>query len=128
MPLDKPLAPEKGWTDLTAPELIKWEKPGDTLAGILTSLTAITVQGKSVQQYTLQLGEKRLKFLGTYDILQKLTREHVGCKVRIKYLGEDETVRGGPNNSAMKAFSIQIAGTPHSASQSGPITDEDIPF
>ena len=78
-------------------------------------------------QFLLTLGEKKFKFLGTFDICQKLTRAHIGCQVRVKYLGEDENIKGGPNNQPMKVFSVLIKGTP-TPPNSGPITDEDIPF
>jgi hypothetical protein len=131
--LEKPLPPDEGWQDVNAPDLIKWDKAGEQVMGVLTSVSkiTITVDGKSKQavQYLLTLGEKQFKFLGTFDIAQKLTSRHVGCQVRIKYLGEDENIRGGPNNTPMKVFSVQIKGTPTAANVHGvPITDEDIPF
>jgi hypothetical protein len=68
----------------------------------------------------------RMKLLGTYDLVAKLTRRHVGCAVRIKYRGEDPTV--SKNGNAMKIFDVQIKGTPSSSGDGSPITDEDIPF
>lgn len=128
MPLQQPLSPEPGWTEVHSPELVQWDKPGETIAGVLLSVGEIAIKGKRVTQYTLQFGDKRFKFLGTFDLLQKLTRQHTGCKVRIKYLGEDENIRGGANNTPMKVFSVQIQGTPSNGANSGPITDDDIPF
>lgn len=132
MPLEKALPPDSGWTEVHAPDLVKWDKPGETIAGVLMAVATVTLSGKKVPQFLLALGEKQLKFLGTYDICQKLTRSHVGCQIRIKYLGEDENIRGGPNNQPMKVFSVQIKGTPtpprSGEMQGGPITDEDIPF
>jgi hypothetical protein len=128
MPLQKAPEVEQGWAEIHAPDLVKWDKPGEMIAGVLQSITAVVVGGKRVPQYLLALGEKQFKLLGTYDICQKLTRAHVGCQVRIKYLGEDENIRGGPNNQPMKVFSIQIKGTPTREIPGGPITDEDIPF
>lgn len=130
MPLKKAPEVEQGWTEVHAPDLIKWEKPGEQLAGILTAVNAIVLSGKRVPQYLLTLGEKQFKFLGTFDITQKLTRAHIGCQVRITYLGEDENIRGGPNQSPMKVFSVHIKGTPTPPGNihGVPITDEDIPF
>ena len=129
MPLAKPPEAESGWTELHAPDLIKWDQQGESIAGVLTSITSIDVKGKRVPKYLLTLGEKQFKFLGTFDICQKLTRAHIGCQVRIKYLGEDENIKGGPNNQPMKVFSIQIKGTPTPANLHGVnVTDEDIPF
>lgn len=131
MPLEKPIAAEQGWKEIPAPELIKWEKAGEMIAGILVAIAPVQIEGKPVLQYTLAIGEKTLKCLATYDLRQKITRAHVGCQLRIKYLGEDENIRGGPNNSPMKVFSVQFRGT---ATHTEPnahgvnITDEDIPF
>jgi len=120
---------ESGWSEVHAPDLIKWEKPGEQIAGVLTSILPIEVKGKKVPQFLLTLGEKQFKFLGTFDICQKLTRAHIGCQIRIKYLGEDENIRGGPNNQPMKVFDIRIKGTPTPPNAHGVnITDEDIPF
>jgi len=128
-PLEKPLPKDEGWADVNAPELHKWDKPGEMLAGILVSASHVEIEGKKVLQYVLQLGEKSFKCLATYDLRQKLTAAHRGLAVRIKYLGEDQNIRGGPNNQAMKIFSVQVKGTPKSPERdSGPITDDDIPF
>jgi len=128
MTLLAPLAAEEGWTNLQTPELIKWEKPGTTFAGVLTGYQHVSVNGKRVPEYVLSLGTQKFRFLGTYDIIQQLGPECRGCQVRIKYLGEDESVRGGPSNTAMKRFSIQIKGTPSNGHSDVPISDADIPF
>jgi hypothetical protein len=128
MPLQQPLPPDQGWSEINAPELVKWEKPGETIAGVLMAVTTVVLSNKKVPQFLLALGEKHLKFLGTFDLCQKLNSRYIGCQVRVKYLGEDENIRGGPNNQPMKVFSVQIKGTPSREVQGGPITDEDIPF
>lgn len=127
-----PLDPQEGWSEINAPELIKFEKPGESICGILAQIVMIKIeaQPKPIRQYTLTLGAKRFRFLETFDIRQKLGPEHRGCKVRIKYLGRDENIRGGPSNTPMKVFSIQIADAiPPGLDRSSPeLTDEDIPF
>lgn len=128
MALQKPLPADEGWKELHGPELIKWDKPGEQIAGVLTRIESIPINGKRVPEYTLQFGDTRLKFLGTFDIVQQLGPEYRGCAVRIKYLGEDESVRGGPNNSPMKRFSIQVKGTPTQNVHGVDVTDEDVPF
>lgn len=132
MPItEKSFEPQEGWKDSLAPELIKWEKPGENVAGVLMALTSIVLSGKKVPQYLVALGEKQFKFLGTYDLTQKLNRSHIGCQIRVKYLGTDENIKGGPQNTPMKVFSVQFKGTPTPtvANIHGQeITDEDIPF
>lgn len=126
MPLEKPLPAETGWKEIPSPELVKWEKPGETICGILIAVGLVEIEGKKVVQYTLSLGEKTLKCLATYDLRQKITTAHRGCQIRIKYLGEDENIRGGPTNSPMKVFSVQFKGTANIHGVQ--VTDEDVPF
>lgn len=129
--LEKPLPPETGWKDVPAPELVKWEKVGETIAGVLVSASTVQIDGKGVLQYTFQLGEKSLKCLATYDLRQKITSAHRGCQMRIKYLGEDDNIRGGPNKTPMKVFSVQFKGTAQPAEPNAhgvTVTDDDIPF
>jgi hypothetical protein len=122
--LAPPLSPDEGWQTVNAPEMYSFEKAGDTIAGKLVSVMPVTVKGKTVTEYMLALGPKRIRLLATYDLLQKLTRSHIGCAVRIKYRGEDKSV--SRNGNALKVFDVQVKGTPQP--DNGPITDEDIPF
>jgi hypothetical protein len=126
--LQKPPTPEAGWKEVPAPELVKWEKVGETIMGVFVAAASVQIDGKAVLQYTFQLGEKTLKCLATYDLRQKITNALRGCQMRVTYLGEDENIKGGPNNQPMKVFSVQYRGTVTTAPQGGPITDEDIPF
>jgi hypothetical protein len=128
MTLSKPPAVETGWTQSNAPDLWTWDKDHTILTGTLLSMAPIAVKGKNVVQMLFQIDSAhQVKCLGTYDLLQKISRAHIGCQMRITYLGEDETVKRGDN--AMKVFDVQFRrpeGMP--ARDSGPITDEDIPF
>lgn len=125
--LAMPLKEEDGWKSLDAPELIAFDKPGQQLEGTLIGVTRIELRGKKVVQYTLANGDRTLKLLGTFDLVQKLDSRHIGCRVRLLYRGEDPEIKKGDNH--MKIFQVQIKGTPSSAAAGpGPITDEDIPF
>jgi len=123
---------EPEWQPLTVPEMLQWDKPGITVSGKLLSVARIEIKGKSVVQYILASGVKcegkddRVKFLATYDLAQKLTSSHRGMLVRIKYLGEDDTVQNKGNK--MKVFDVVVKPDPNAPHDSGPITDEDIPF
>lgn len=123
--LEKPMELEQGWKRLETPELFSFENPGQMIAGILTDFSSVRVHDKNVPQYVLTADARVVKLLGTYDLVQKLTRAHVGCMVRIKFLGTDPNVT--KNGNAMKIFDIVIKGTPYQR-DSSPITDEDIPF
>lgn len=124
--LEIPLKEEEGWKNLEAPELIAFEKPGQRIEGTLTAVSRIELRGKKVVQYVLATGDRVLKLLGTYDLVQKLDGRHIGCRVRILYRGDDPEIKKGDNH--MKIFHVQIKGTPAAVAPSGPITDEDIPF
>lgn len=130
MPLLEKLPAEAGWKEIPTPELIKWDKPGEQIAGVLLAITVIKIEGKPVPQLTYALGERVIKCLAPYDLRQKINRGHIGCAMRVKYLGEDENIRGGPQNSPMKIFSVQFKGTVNAEPNihGQVITDEDIPF
>lgn len=119
----------EGFEELTAPELLKWEKVGQELRGIFRSLEEITIidqdtkKPKQVQQYLIEAesGSGSVKFFGPFDLLQKLTRKHVGCVVKIKYIGNDESA--SKNGNAMKVFSVWAK----SRQANTQITDDDLP-
>jgi hypothetical protein len=134
-PLEKPMGIEEGWQQKKLPEMQEWDKPGTQISGKLISCQQIVInpegQGeKKVWQYVIQATNSlQLKFLGTYDIVQKLYASDVGKLVKIKYLGEDKTIKKGSN--FMKVFDIHVRQDPTQGPpvrDSGPITDEDIPF
>jgi|SRR5580698_5003355 hypothetical protein len=130
MTLQEGLKPESGWSEQKAPALQEWKTPGDFIEGVLLSLQVVKMKDKNVPQYMVQFKDGTIvKFAQTYDLKQKLHSRHIGCGVRIKYLGEDENIKGGTSNTPMKVFSVFTKGTPTQQSQEqGPITDEDIPF
>jgi hypothetical protein len=117
MALLNPMDAEQGWQTLSTPTMHQWDKPGTVLSGKLLAVDQIQVKGKPVHQYVLDTGVKgeRIKFLATYDLAQKLTLAHRGMLVRIKYLGEDPTVKKGDNS--MKVFDVQVKPDPN---DSGP--------
>jgi len=126
--LAMPMKDENDWRTLDAPELFSFEKPGQEIEGVLLSAGKISLREKMVVQYVLQTPQQKIvKLLGTYDLVQKLTARHIGWKVRIRYRGEDPEIKKGDNH--MKIFHVQVKEPPSDyAPQTGPITDEDIPF
>jgi hypothetical protein len=129
-PLTAPLEDEKEWETVNGPELIKWDKPGEILSGILISIGTFEIEGKRVSQLLLQLGTRSFRCTAPYDLRQKITDSFRGLPLRIKYLGQDENIRGGPNNEPMKVFSVQVKRTSHDEPNAHGVvvTDEDIPF
>jgi hypothetical protein len=134
--LQPPQPREDGWTPIEPPVLEEFKEPGTTVIGRLISIAEIEVKGRPVIQYTLALDDKRVKFLGTYDLVQKLNSTHRGMSVRIKYLGTDPSV--SRNGNEMKIFDVQVRDdrpyrsvAPASVRRlddGTQITDEDIPF
>lgn len=130
MPLEKPIKPEQGWEEQKAPILQQWDSPGTGIEGRLISCqpVSISVDGvsKRVLEYIVRFKTgDMVKFLESYDLKQKLRPEHAGCDVRVKYLGQDENVKGGPSNTPMKVFSVFVK--PRPAGGEGP-TGEQSPF
>lgn len=127
---EKPQEVEQGWTRREAPELWEWSKPGQILTGKLLSVATVLVKGKPVTQYVFAPDSKHIvKCLATYDLSQKLTKNEIGMLCRIKYLGDDETVTGGANNTAMKVFDVLVRPDPEAsrgAATTGP-TGEEMP-
>jgi hypothetical protein len=126
--LAAPMTEEQGWTTAHAPDLISFEKPGQQVEGVLTSLARIELRGKKVTQFTFRnpKDQRTFKLLGTYDLVQKIGTEHVGTLMRIKYRGEDPEIRRGDN--CMKIFDVQFKGTVSRPTPTPEITDDDIPF
>lgn len=134
--LQAPQPREDGWFTIEPPVLEEFKEPGTTVVGKLISIAEIEIKGRHVVQYTLGLDDKRVKFLGTYDLVQKLNNSHRGMSVRVKYLGTDPSV--SKNGNEMKIFDVQVrddrspravaSGAGRRLDDGMQITDEDIPF
>lgn len=123
----KPPPVEAGFSTRETPELIKFDKPGKRIAGKLLAVSRIQIEGKTVLEYLITAdGKTRFKFLGVYDLVQKLGARDAGGFVAITYLGEDENVGRGSNK--MKVFDVQVKPAPQDPNGPPQITDEDIPF
>ena len=110
--------------EVLAPEMFAFTKPGEVIAGFLLSIDTVTVKGKPVTQYLLRMeDDRRFQLLATYDLGRKIQRGHIGRFVEIAYIGENREVRKGDNY--LREFRVKVE---KANPQSGPITDEDIPF
>lgn len=124
---------EDGFRRLESPELYKFEKRGDQIIGVLSSVSTVEIEsddraGKKqrVTQFLFMRPDAPpVKILGTYDLCQKITRGEIGCVLQVTFLGEDQKIKRG--NNYMKVFDVQAKGTPTPRGD-GPITDDDIPF
>jgi len=125
--LEPGLESERGWESLRAPELFNFDQPGKTLVGKLIGIASVELSGKPVTQYLIRVKDQTFKVLATFDLAQKITRAHLGYLLRIKYRGEDSTIKKKGNS--MKIFDVQVKPDPDKNFADGsPIADEDIPF
>jgi hypothetical protein len=133
-PLLDPLPEQDGWSTQHAPELYKFENRGDDLHGQLVAVDRVEIKDaksgakKMVTQFVARIASGQLvKFLGSYDLMQKLSEAHVGKLIRVKYLGDDPSI--SRNGNAMKIFSVQTKDAPKVTNAHGlEVTDQDIPF
>lgn len=115
-------------TEIKAPEMFKFANDGDYLNGVLLAITSTKVNGKPAREYLLrgELGRK-FTFLGTYDLDRKLSREHVGRFIFIRFEGEDKSVQREGQN-ALKRFQVKVDLQSEVEREELQITDADVPF
>lgn len=119
---------KQGWDEVLAPELVKLEKPGDQVAGVLLDLRMehITDNGKPRDVLTARMevfGGKQVKFRPQFDLQQKIGRRHIGRTLLIVFDTELDTGK----DSKMKIFRVFVK--PESASDEPPFiaSDADLP-
>lgn len=116
-----------------AAELFKFtsDKGKNRLEGVLLAQAAVKVKGKDAVQYLLQRPDgSRVKFLQTYDLIEKLRHEDKGHYVTVEYIGNDPEVKG-PDGQEMKRFEVWVSASSVMQAQRNDdphITDEDVPF
>lgn len=123
-----------GFVEIKPPELVKFDRDhlGLQLEGRFKSLATVDVKDKETgaikktPQYIIGTDKGDVKFFGTFDLSQKLTREHIGKIVRVTYVGDDPNV--SKNGNPMKVFSVFVKANSAPSSDSLEITDADIPF
>jgi hypothetical protein len=114
--LRKPTAPPAGFVERDAPEMVKFDKPGMIVAGVLVGYKMVEIERKQTVEYLISMdGKKIFKFLGVFDLVQKLTRADVGNLVRIEYLGET-VVGDDKSKNPMKVFSVHVKPQPRQES------------
>lgn len=109
-------------------------REGDAVEGVFLRIDAIEKDGKKLPRFLFAEGEihdgkfeptgERFAFLATHDLAQKLLMGDVGHFVRIRYEGEDHSVRRGENS--LKRFQVQVSKAMFVTTQG--ISDQDIPF
>jgi hypothetical protein len=119
-------AQDDGFEIRKTPELFKFTERGRVISGRLMEFTREQAEGKQVPTYYIAIDDRidaMVKIRATYDLLQKLRPQDVGCLVRIKFLGSDEAnARQGQN--AMQIFEVAVK----KQGKREIITDADIGF
>jgi hypothetical protein len=133
-------APRPRMVERKEPELIQFGD-GQVVEGILLSYRRTMIgdpkdaDGPKKPVIALLIREddgNRVKIHATHDILQKIDARDTGCRVSIRYEGEDHSIRR--NGNSMKRFKVMVSeGTPPGPPAGAPsdgteITDDDIPF
>ena len=95
--------------EVKAPEQFTFTKQGQMAAGILISIEPVPVKGKQAMEYLFQAeGGNRFTCLGTADLDKKLTPQHIGHYLEIRYERDDASFQK-PGQSAMKVFKVQVS-------------------
>lgn len=122
--------PKRDMYEVEGPQMFQFDKEGAGIEGVLLSIQNVTVKGKTTRQYTLRDDEGKVwTFLATYDIAQKLTEQHIGHFVFVRYEGEDNNVQTQGNK--LRRFKVFVSRAREVTAPRGNdlhITDEDIPF
>jgi hypothetical protein len=80
--------------------------PGDVVEGTLVEIERIQVKGKPGLRYTLDDHGQLYRFLGTYQINEKLQMGDIGKWVRVRYEGENRSVERAGNR--MRIFRVFV--------------------
>lgn len=122
------------------PEFIQFAE-GEYVEGVLVRIDKVEVGDpkkpdapkKPTARFTLKDAETGAlqAFLGTYDIVTKLSRADIGYMVRVRYEGPDKSVQR--NGNPLKRFKVEVSNIPVGDAKPDvvagtEITDEDIPF
>jgi hypothetical protein len=108
--------------DARAVEMVERREPhfvvfrvGDVVEGILVEIERVQVKGKSGLRYTVDDSGQLYRFLGTYQINEKIQIGDVGKRVRIRYEGEDTSVERAGNR--MRVFRVFVSPAPANQEQ-----------
>jgi hypothetical protein len=92
-----------------APEQFQFNKPGQTVSGILLAIEPIDVKGKQALEYMF-LNERQERFtcLGTADLNKKIIPGNIGHWLDIRYESDDASFQK-QGQSPMKVFKVMVS-------------------
>lgn len=118
------------FVEKTAPEQFKFEHVGSKLQGVLLGFQRINVKdretgtSKPVVQFTVRTGNKKVTFLGTADLVQKIDSEDIGHPIYVEYTGQSSSVE--KNGNKMREYKVMVDR--ETQGDTSEITDADVPF
>jgi hypothetical protein len=117
------------FTEVRAPEQFRFDKPGDSVEGVLLATTSHTVKGKKTIQYTVVRKEgNKVTFLATWDLLQKIDRKMLGYPISVKFEKHHDSIERNGNRAKVFTVLVDWDAKPAAHVDSLEITDEDVPF
>jgi len=117
------------FTEVKAPEQLRFEKPGDHVEGVLLAITSHTVKGKKTIQYTaVRKDGNKVTFLATWDLLQKIDRKMLGYPISVKFDKLHDSIEKNGNRAKVFTVLVDWDVKPTAHVDSLEITDEDVPF
>ena len=108
-----------GMIEVKEPELVKFEKPGASVEGILRAIDTIQVADpknprgakKSCNRYTVEVEPgTEVVFLGSVDIDRQIKLGFVDHVLIVKYEGEDPAIVR--NGNAMRRYKVAYSKDP----------------
>jgi len=104
--------PRRNMQEVKAPEMFKFTKPGEQIAGVLVSIEPTRVNDKDAIEYMLVVNDRgdRMTFLGTNDLNKKIQPLQIGHWLDIRYEKDDNSFTK-PGQSAAKVFKVQVSQT-----------------
>lgn len=106
--------PRREMVEAKAPEMFKFTKQGQELAGVLINLEPVAIKnndGRESQtiEYTLREDNgNRVTFLGTNDLNKKINPDMIGHFLGIRWEGEDNSFTK-PGQNAAKVFRVLVS-------------------
>jgi hypothetical protein len=117
------------FTEVKAPEQVRFEKPGDCVEGVLLAITPHTVKGKKTIQYTVVRKDgNKVTFLVTWDLSQKIDRKMLGYPISVKFEKLHDSIERNGNRAKVFTVLVDWDAKPTAHVDALEITDEDVPF
>lgn len=109
------MRPRREMQEVKAPEMFKFTKQGQELAGVLINLEPVTVkagtdnrESQTIEYMIRDERGERITFLGTNDLNKKIQPDHIGHWIQVRYERDDNSFTK-PGQSAAKVFKVQAS-------------------